>query len=291
MCLAAIGSQTGGSITRPAAYCGVCGLKPTFGRVSRAGMVPVSFHLDHPGPLSRCVSDLAVVLGAIAGADAADPFCSDKPVSDYLAALPQIAPPRLGLLEGFFVERADASVRGVFDEALGKLRDRGGAVQTVELPADFEEFLPMHRRVMAVEAAEFHCELFERFPDQYGPHIRRLLEEGLSTSAPRYAAALRHRVEFGLRMRGLLADCNALLTPAAPNTAPATLETTGDPSFNSPWSYTGMPTVSLPCGLASNGMPVALQLVGRPWEEAELLAAAAWCEAALGFAELPPLCG
>ncbi len=289
MCMAAIGSQTGGSITRPAAYCGVCGCKPSFGRVSRAGMVPVSFHLDHPGPLARSVQDLAIFLAAVAGADPEDPFTSDKPVPDYSLGLDRPNPPRLGYFDEFFLHEADAPVREATLEAFAKLRAAGAEVEEVPLPAGFADLLPLHRTIMAVEAAEYHRHDFPARRNDYGAKLAGLLDEGLATSAVDYARALKHKIQFSHAMRLALADVDALVTPGATSTAPATLDTTGDPKFNSPWSYTGLPTVSLPCRLAADGLPTALQLVGDSYEEAELFAAAAWCERTLDFNKSPAL--
>lgn len=280
MCLGAVGSQTGGSITRPASYCGVAGCKPTYGRVSLSGVVPLSFHLDHPGPIARTVADLAVMLTVVAGYDAHDPISVDLPACDYLAACNQSSPPRLGVLEDFFLAGASPQAREATRAAIDQLRAAGATVRTVPLPASFAEVIARHRTIMAVEAAKDHRGTFRQHRDQYGPNIARLIEEGLAATASDYARALAHQLQVRREMLACFADVDVLLTPATPTTAPGT-ETTGDPKFNSPWSYTGYPTVSFPYAVASDGLPLALQLVGRPWHEAGLLAAAAWCEGGL----------
>jgi Asp-tRNA(Asn)/Glu-tRNA(Gln) amidotransferase A subunit family amidase len=285
MCPAALGSQTGGSITRPAAYCGVAGCKPTFGRVSGAGVVPLAPSMDHVGPIAGCVRDLALLLQALAGPDPQDPHCAGRPVPDYLAARSRPPAPRLGRVRGLFEERAEPVARALMDEVSVAL---GGRVCEVALPAAFAEVLPRHRTVMAVEAAAYHEPRLRRHPDDYQPRIRALLEEGLATPAAEYARCKEHQRRLAREMEACLEGVDALLTPATVGPAPAA-DTTGDPAFNSPWSYTGLPTVSIPAGWTDEGLPLAIQLVGRPWGEAELLAAAAWCEGRLAVQPREPL--
>jgi aspartyl-tRNA(Asn)/glutamyl-tRNA(Gln) amidotransferase subunit A len=289
MCLGAMGSQTGGSITRPASYCGVAGLKPTFGRVSGAGVMPLAPSMDHPGPIARCVRDLALLLQAIAGPDPCDPSCADRPVPDYVAALDgPPAPPRLGRLRGLFEQRAEPATRDLMGKVAAALAASsagpGARVTDVALPAAFDEVVARHRTVMAVESATFHEPRLRRHPDDYAPNIRSLLEEGLATPAAEYARAKDHQRQLSREMLACFEGVDALLTPATTGPAPAA-DTTGDPAFNSPWSYTGLPTVSLPAGWTEDGLPLAVQLVGRPWGEVDLLKAAAWCEGRLA---LPP---
>src|SRR5262249_29682901 len=156
MCLGALGSQTGGSITRPAAYCGVAGCKPTYGRVSCHAVVPLSPSMDHPGPLAPGVLDFALLLQVIAGPDPLDPGCSPRPVPDYLAALrSESAPPRLGRLRGLFEEKADPQIRSMTDQAATQLKTAGAAVIDVALPAEFAAGIGGHRIVVAVEAPRF----------------------------------------------------------------------------------------------------------------------------------------
>jgi aspartyl-tRNA(Asn)/glutamyl-tRNA(Gln) amidotransferase subunit A len=283
MCLGALGSQTGGSITRPASYCGVTGCKPTFGRVSTYGVVPLAPSMDHPGPMARCVRDLATLLQVLAGADPRDPDCSERPVPDYEAALRgPLRPPRLGLLRGHFEERADGAVREMMGQVCERLRSRGAEVAEVALPAAFAEVVPRHRTVMAVEAAAFHEPRLRKHPEDYGPCIRSLLEEGLACPGMEYARAKEHQKQLTSEVLACFEGVDALLAPATTNPAPPA-DSTGDPAFNSPWSYTGLPVVSFPAAWGPGRLPLAVQLVGRPWREAELFAASAWCEDALAF--------
>ena len=275
MCLGALGTQTGGSIARPASYCGVAGCKPTFGLVDRRGIVPVSEHLDHVGPIARTVEDLQILLSAMAGwSDQAGPIFDRTP--------------RLAVVRAELFERAEPSVAGAFAGAVSRLRAAGATVDEMRLPCDFDSILRWHRAIMAVEAAAVHAEAFRARRDQFGPQLTTLLDEGLATPRAAYEEALTAQSRLAAEsLRWIPAD-TVLLTPATVDTAPD-LSTTGRPWFNSPWSFLGLPTVSLPCGLAENDLPVAVQLIGRAWGECELLAAAGWCERAFGFAAQPPL--
>lgn len=284
MCLGALGSQTGGSITRPASYCGVAGLKPTFGLLNCEGVVPLAPSMDHPGPMARSVRDLGLLLQGMAGG----PGAGECAVPDFQTILDQpLSAPRLGRVRGLFEERADPAVRTMMEETAGKLRDKGAALCDRALPAGFAEVLPRHRIVMAVEGAAFHEAMLRRHPEDYPPKIRGLIEEGIACPAPEYARCKQHQENLSDEMWACLDEVDALLTPATPCAAPDT-STTGDPAFNSPWSYTGLPTVSFPVTLNRDGLPLAIQLVGRPFDEARLLGVALWCEQALAAQALEP---
>ena len=276
MCLAALGSQTGGSITRPAAYCGVAGLKPTFGRVDTVGVVPVSRHLDHVGPIARSAADLWPMFAAMTAT--ADPWL----------ALPALsAPPALCVIGEFFLQQADDAVRDVTVAASDVLLKSGVQLQMLNLPESFALTLAMHRCLMAVDVAETHLQTFTSHQASYGPRVRALIEDGLSTMAIDYALALRHQEQFRRDMEAIICDDVIAITPATPTAAPAGLDSTGDPSFNSPWSHAGLPTVSIPCGLTSDGLPCGLQLIGPRDQEQRLLSVAAWCERIINFQDQP----
>jgi Asp-tRNA(Asn)/Glu-tRNA(Gln) amidotransferase A subunit family amidase len=267
MCLGALGSQTGGSITRPASYCGVAGCKPTFGRVSTEGVVPLAPSMDHPGPIARCVRDLALLLRAIA-------------VGWGESSRLTVWTPRLGRLRGLFDHRADPAVAEMLRQVCARMEKKGATIVDVPEPASFAEALSRHRTIMAVEAAAYHESRLRRHPEDYDPWIRTLLEEGLKCPAPEYARCKEHQQLLRSEMEPCFGAVDALLTPATTSPAPDA-GSTGDPAFNSPWSYTGFPTISFPAGLAADGLPLAIQLVGRPWSERELFSVALWCEAAL----------
>jgi aspartyl-tRNA(Asn)/glutamyl-tRNA(Gln) amidotransferase subunit A len=290
MCVGALGSQTGGSITRPASFCGVAGVKPTLGRVSRAGVVPVSYHLDHVGPISRTIEDCAAMLAAISGTDVHDGACAVRPPLELSAEAFRpgglargIERPRLGVLREFFFTGAEPETAALCEAALSQLEAAGAELVEVTLPAGFDRVHAMHRRIMACEAAEFHRRAFGAPRAGYGPNMAALLEEGLAVSMAEYQEALQHQVAFRHAVQRTIGTLAALVTPSTPGAAPASLATTGDARFNSPWSHAGVPTVSFPVALTEGGMPVSLQLVGQPWSEAQLLAVGAWCEEQIGF--------
>jgi Asp-tRNA(Asn)/Glu-tRNA(Gln) amidotransferase A subunit family amidase len=279
MCLAALGSQTGGSITRPAAYCGVAGCKPSYGLVGLDGILPLAPTMDHPGPLAGGVSDLAIVLQVIA----------EAAPRNWLPPLAgPLRPPALGRLRGFFERFADEATRAMMEGACRRLAERGAVVRDVALPASFEEVVAQHRVVMAVEAAAYHGERLARHPDDYAPKIRGLIEEGLACPAPEYARALEHRRQLIADMAALFPGLDALVCPATTRPAPDAA-TTGDPAFNSPWSYTGLPVVSFPVALSPDGLPLGVQLVGPAGGEGQLFRAAAWGERAFDGIGGPPL--
>lgn len=290
MCLGALGTQTGGSITRPGSYCGVPSCKPTYGRVSTDGILPLAPSMDHPGPMARCVRDLAILLQAIAGPDPRDPSCADRAVPNYVEAISaSSSPPRLGRLHGLFDERADPVMLRLMNTVSEQFRRQGATVTDVALPALFAPIVANHRVVMAVEAAAYHKVRFERHPEDYAPEIRKLLEEGLACPAIEYARCRQHQEQLKREMLACFAEVDALLAPGTTGPAP-TADSTGDPALNSPWSYTGLPVVGLPATWTADGLPLAIQLVGPPWREAELLAVAAWCEQVLGVeTRVPPV--
>jgi Asp-tRNA(Asn)/Glu-tRNA(Gln) amidotransferase A subunit family amidase len=288
MCVAALGTQTGGSVARPAGYCGVPSIKPTFGRVSTQGILPLAPSLDHIGIFARCVADLAVVLQAIAGSDQRSRLTLPS-VPDFSAKLGQ--PPELaefGRLHGFFDERAEPAMLRLMEQVGEQIVKAGGYVWDFVLPTAFVDVLPRHRTIMAVEAAAYHQDRLARHPDDYPPLVRGLIEEGINTPAPEYSQCLVHKEQLTDAVEQLFDGKTVLLTPATTGPAP-TADTTGDPAFNSPFSYSGHPTVTIPAGWSDDGLPLSIQLIGQTFEEPELLAVAHWCEGVLGWQARPLL--
>ncbi len=275
MCLGALGTQTGGSLVRPSSYCGIATCKPTFGAIDMRAIVPVSPHLDHAGPMARTVADLRAMLFAL--------------ISLVSPSAPVNVPPRLGILEEFFMEEADSAVERVIRQAVSRLTTAGAKVSEVPLPVDFNEFRQIHLTIMAADAAAYHREDFTRRPEAYGPMISGLLRDGLSAAAVDYAAALIRKEELRNAIGDMFEGVDALIMPSTDTTAPSTRDTTGTPKFQAPWSCTGFPVVSIPCGPAEDGMPVGLQIVGRHHSAASLLDAAEWCEREVGFGDCPPI--
>ena len=288
----ALGSQTYGSIQRPAAYCGVYGLKPSFGRVSRYGVFPLSWSFDHVGPLARTVTDCALALQVLAGPDPQDPACSQAPVPDYLEAVRRAdRPPRLGLVRQFYLERADPELRRHVEEVAGRLARAGAPVQEVKLPDSFGAHLAAHRLISGVETAAVHAELFQAHADLYRPRLRASLEAGALIPGIAYVQAQRLRRVIRHDVGQLFRQVDCLLMPAAPSPAPRGLDTTGDPSFNALASLTGFPGITVPSGLNAEGMPLAVQLLAPAMADERLLASARWCEAVLDTVLVPALGG
>jgi Asp-tRNA(Asn)/Glu-tRNA(Gln) amidotransferase A subunit family amidase len=270
MCLTALGTQTGGSVTRPAAYCGVSSCKPPWGSVSVDGVLPLAPSLDHVGVMARSVLDVEVVIRVLAQVDPRD--ASPNPI-------------RLGRLRGPFEERADPETW----QRMSAINGNGIEVVDLPLPPRFAEIWPSHRALMAVEAAGVHGERLRWHPDDYPPKITELVEDGLRLGETARTAELVRREELRREVGRLFDEVDVLLTPAATGPAPGR-ETTGDPVFNAPWSYLGWPTVSFPIGTSSDQLPLAVQLVGRPGGDAELLSISAECEARFGKTMgLPPV--
>lgn len=290
MCPAALGSQTGGSILRPAAYCGVVGFKPTYGRISRHGVLALAWTLDHVGFLTRTVADAALMLKVLAGYDPNDQTCSTRPVPDYQKFLrPPLERPKLGIIREFYQEKSEPEVWTDFEETVDKLRRAGAKIQDVKMPPSFALVHDAHRIIMRVEAAAFHEKNFLRHRDKYGPKLRELVETGFLISGVDYIQAQKIKNLFRKEMDELMAKYDSLLTPTTSSAAPRGISSTGDPWFQVPWSLSGLPTVALPTGLNKEGLPLSLQLVGPAFQEEKLLAAAYWCEKALGVYLFPPL--
>ena len=286
----ALGSQTAGSVLRPASYNGVVGLKPTFGRISRYGVIPVSWSLDTTGTLTRSVEDAALVLGVLAGQDSEDFSTSSEAVPDYVAAVKERrSPPRIGLVRQLFYERALPEVRDHTDRAVARLEEAGARVVEVRVAASFETFLSAHRLVMAVEAAAVHLANFSSRPNDYSPDVRGLIEEGMITPSVAYMQAQRIRRRFQRDALEALQGFDVLLTPSTSSHAPGDLRNTGDRTFQVPWTASGLPAITIPSGLSGEGLPLGIQLAAAPFQEETLLAAARWCEEVLDVSLVPPV--
>jgi aspartyl-tRNA(Asn)/glutamyl-tRNA(Gln) amidotransferase subunit A len=281
---AAIGTQTVGSILRPAAYCGVVGLKPTYGRVSRHGVLPLAWTLDHPGPFARTVEDAALLLEVIGGPDGLDPACSPQPVERWTEACRLGASGlRVGVPDRFFSERASPPVREAYGRALVALEAAGAEVREVRLPAEFDQVPSAQRTILAAEAAAFHRRWYAQRANDYAPKLRALVEEGLQLRATDYIRARQLRRRCRQAMLSVFHQVDVLATPATPAPAPHGLDSTGDPAFNGPFTFVGFPSVAVPVELSEGGLPVGVQLVAAPFAEGTLLRAAAALEAAASW--------
>ncbi|MDA0832458.1 MAG: amidase [Planctomycetota bacterium] len=271
MCYAALGSQTGGSVIRPASFCGLCGYKPTRAAISTEGAVPVSGYLDHIGPLARTVDDVYRVAAVLN--DSLTPLGP----TESLSSTSPISHPKLGRLRHDFDEKAEPAMRECFDRALTHLTKAGAAVSDAPWPATFAEVWHCHRVIMLTDMTAYHRQTLAKHPDDFKPGIRGLLQEGLTLKAVDYLHALEHQCRFTSAMNEILDDFDVLVTPAARGPAPSP-ETTGDPSFNAPFSYTGQPVVTIPMGLSPEGLPMGLQIIGQSGKDEEVIRTAAWCE-------------
>ncbi len=277
MCLAALGTQTVGSLTRPASFCGVYSYKPSVGAIPTDGVLPLAATLDHVGVMARCVADLAILADALEG----------NPTAGATQAI-DCKPARFGVPGGLFADRAEPAMA----KAIGGERDHIG--QAFFHDCDWPPMavdLPDHlRAILATEAAATHGARLRRQPGDYPIKIRELIEEGLRVPPTAFRAAFDHRTALKQLMDDTFFFDNVqLVTPATLGAAPDR-STTGDGAFNGPWSYTGHPTVSLPMGRTENQLPLALQLVGLGGAQMpELFASAAWLERQIGFdMRLPP---
>ncbi|MDR3538420.1 MAG: amidase [Acetobacteraceae bacterium] len=271
----AMGSDTGGSIRGPAAWCGLVGIKPTYGRVSRRGVFPLSWTLDHCGPLSRSVEDSAITLQVLAGYDPLDGACADVPVPDYRADLERgVQGLRIGVPRAFFATASATTpdVLGCIDRTIAQLRAAGAVVEDVTLP-DYALFAAAGRVIMMAEAFAIHeADMQTRLTD-FGELTASRFVLGAAITASDYINALRARREATDAVNDVLSRHDALLTASGLGTAPrfdATVDNraAASPMQTIPFNVTGHPAMSVPVTLASNGLPIGVQVVGRPFDEA-----------------------
>jgi aspartyl-tRNA(Asn)/glutamyl-tRNA(Gln) amidotransferase subunit A len=290
MCPAAIGSQTGGSTIRPASYCGVVGFKPTYGRISAFGMIPLAYSTDHPGIIARAVSDLPLMLQALAGYDSRDYTSAMMPVADYLNEFEApMTQPMIALMTGDFLDKASPEIRSNVIAVSERLARAGARVDQIPPPPSFQQLGEAFWTILMTEPAAYHREALETRPDTFYPRTLEFLQKGLATPAVKYLHALEIQRRFRGETAAVLQRYDAILVPATNFTAPASLDSTGDPVFNNPWSMSGNPVVGLPSGLSGQGLPIGIQIVGAAFAEGRLLALANWCERELGFHASPSL--
>jgi aspartyl-tRNA(Asn)/glutamyl-tRNA(Gln) amidotransferase subunit A len=271
----AMGSDTGGSIRGPAAWCGLAGIKPTYGRVSRRGVFPLSWTLDHCGPLSRSVEDSAITLGILAGYDPADGASADVPASDYVRDLNKgVSGLRVGIPRAFFQSAPVVipDVLAAIDRTADQLRDAGATVEDVTLP-DYALFAAAGRVILMAEAFAIHeADMRTRLLD-YGMITANRFVLGAAITAVDYINAMRARRELTDAVNAILSRYDVLLTASALCTAPrfdapADTLASASPMQTIPFNVTGHPAMSVPTGLASDGLPIGVQIVGRPFDEA-----------------------
>jgi Asp-tRNA(Asn)/Glu-tRNA(Gln) amidotransferase A subunit family amidase len=270
---AAIGTDTAGSIREPAALCGCVGLKPTYGRVSSRGVIPLSPSLDHVGPLVATVADAAIVLQAIAGYDAADITTADVPVADYVAALREDAMSlRVGVPRDYFFDDLDAEVASAMEHALRGIATLVAEVKEVRLD------VPMDRSLQTAESYAYHAENAAKSPELYQPETLRRIRKGEGVGAAEYIQRRRELEEARRGIGQVFADIDLLVTPTMPMPAPAIADLRADPEAlrpaelkllrnTRPFNVWGLPAISLPCGFTQSGLPIGLQIAGPHWRE------------------------
>lgn len=302
-CIAALGSDTGGSIRIPAALCGNVGLMPTYGRVSRYGALALSWSLDHVGPMTRTVTDAALMLNVIAGYDPMDTATQPVPVPDYTDGIEGgLTGLRVGVPRNYFFERIHPEVKQGVEQAIARLSELGADIVEVDLPWVEHSLLAEFAIVMA-EATSYHEHLLRTRADKYAPDIRVLLEAGEAISGPMYLKAQRLRTMIKQSFRAAMEQCDVIATPTLPHppvpigqdtvTIDGVEETTLDcmVRYTCPVDLSGQPAIALPCAFNDQNQPVAsLQLIGRPFDEATICRAARAYEATTDFAtRRPPL--
>jgi aspartyl-tRNA(Asn)/glutamyl-tRNA(Gln) amidotransferase subunit A len=294
LCYGAVGTDTAGSVREPAALCGIVGLKPTYGRVSARGIIPLSLSLDHVGPITRTVSDAAVMLQAIAGYDKNDVNSVDMPVDGYLAALRQGSKSvRVGVPRKFFYEDLDSEIASAMEQALGVLSTIFSSLREIEVE------VPTDRTLQTAEAYAYHAEFVSRSPELYQPETLRRIRKGEDISG-KEVTQLRRELE---KIRGAIdtvfEEVDVLVTPTTPIPAPPLAELKQDPDLlrprellllrnTRPVNVWGLPAISIPCGFTKAGLPIGLQIIGPSWKEDRVLQLARAYERATGWHERNP---
>jgi aspartyl-tRNA(Asn)/glutamyl-tRNA(Gln) amidotransferase subunit A len=302
-CFMGMGSDTGGSIRIPAALCGVVGLKPTYGRCSRAGVTSLSWALDHVGPLTRTVGDAALCLNALAGYDPRDPGSVDIPAEDYTAALGgDVKGLRIGVPTNYFFDHVHPEIAEGARAALAALEAEGAELREVAIPYA-EQILAVEYAICLAEASEYHRTMLRDDPDLYNEDVRLFLEAGEMIPATRYIQALRVRHLMQRAWAEMFDDIDVLIGPAVAMPAAEVGQTEVDwgdgfvealnPVYvrlSAPANVTGLPSVSVPCGFTQAGLPMSIQVMARPFGEAMAIRVADAYERMTGFtAKRPPL--
>jgi aspartyl-tRNA(Asn)/glutamyl-tRNA(Gln) amidotransferase subunit A len=280
---AALGSDTGGSIRMPAHFCGVTGLKVTYGRVSRAGAMPLSQSLDTVGPLAQTAEDCALLLALMAGPDPEDPTASHAPVADYMAATKaRVKGLKIGVPSNFYVDDLDKEVAQILDATIATLKREGAEIVQVELP-DQRQLSAACQLLLAVEAAAFHKRWLIERPQDYGPQVLMRLQNGLAIPGVTYLETMRWRGPALAAHVAATSKVDAVIAPVAPMPAPTIAESDVGNSpgaegviqrltrFTRPINYLGLPSLAIPSGFTRAGLPVGMQLIGRSFDEATIL--------------------
>jgi amidase len=277
-----LGTQTLGSVIRPAAFCGVVGFKPGYGAIPRTGVCPLAESLDHVGLFARSVEDIVYALSLLAGRDATDIHGDPLPAFDAAAVNgAALSPPRIGLLQTQLLGPIDAPQQALMQQMAKRFSDAGAELVDVTLPAEFAGAAELAVAIAAVEGARIHAQRMAQFPELLSAAMHELIAQGRATSAAEYETLLARQQA----MKRSFADwkqanrIDVLMMPPAAGEAPRGLDYTGDPRFCSPITLLGVPAITLPAGFGPNGLPLGVQLVGGARADLPLLQTARWCEA------------
>lgn len=295
LCLGALGSDTGGSIRIPASLCGIVGFKPTFGRVSLRGVVPLSWNLDHAGPMARSVIDAALLLQATAGYDPDDPVSVAAPVDDLLADIDAgVAGWRIALADDAHFGQADPEVLAAVHRAAAVFEELGAHIERIDLGRG-QEAAQMNALMTTSDAAAFHRDRLRTSPEKFGADVLARMERGAMFTSTEYILARRFQSEWRRQLERLFERFDLLLTPTAPITAPViegldSVEAARQLTrCTAPFNLAGLPALSLPCGISSAGLPIGLQIIAAPWREAHALRAGrAFEQATAWHRQTPP---
>ncbi len=269
MCFGSLGTDTAGSVRIPAAYCGIVGLKPTYGRVSNRGVIPLSWSLDHTGPMTKTVEDAALLLDVIAGYDALDPTTVDVPTTDYMRALKMpTSKLRVGVPRKPFFDNLEPAVAAAFEAAAGVIRTLTAAVGDVDLPPAGNPAL-----VWGPEIYTYHAKWIAETPEKYQPATRAAIQRDSQSKLAVYAQNKRDMEVARRSIDGFFKTVDLLIMPTMKGTAPL-IGSNGGGLNTSQFDWYGLPAISVPCGFSSDGLPVGLQIVGRHWDETTVLALA-----------------
>jgi Asp-tRNA(Asn)/Glu-tRNA(Gln) amidotransferase A subunit family amidase len=280
---AALGTQTNGSVIRPAAFCGVVGYKPTAGRIPLDGIHPFSPTLDQVGVFARSVPDAALLVSVLEAADGHMPVAGRNDVIPPGDALAMASAPRLAALRSPVWHLADAPAQAHFLTLVERLRAAGARVKERELPPAFAQAHAVHRTIMTAEGAGVLAQVQRRRRPQLSPRLNALIDEGLGIAPAILERNLALRQRLIPELDAFLGDYDAAITPAATGQAPADLTGTGDPAFCTIWSLCGVPAVSLPAGQGPQGLPLGLQVIAARRADDRLLAAARWCDETIAW--------
>jgi Asp-tRNA(Asn)/Glu-tRNA(Gln) amidotransferase A subunit family amidase len=276
LCYGAMGSDTGGSIRQPSAYCGTVGIKPTYGRVSTRGVIPLSWLYDHVGPMTRTVADAATMLQALAGFDPEEATSIDAPVPDYSALMKQGGPLRVGVPRAYFYEKLDPEVESALNTALSLIGKLAASVKDVETPASNDT------TILRAEAYAYHFGMIKKSPELYQPETLKRIRSAEDVTTVAYILARRQVDQYRRTIGKSFENVDVLITPTAPVPPYKIAELLGDPDNlrpkeilmlrnTRPFNILGLPTISVPCGFTKSGLPIGMQITAAPWAEATVL--------------------